>query len=177
MRITHRYIVIVISAVLFFSSIAEAQLPRKEFLTLGRILTLSKDIQPGDVFIDVLYNPNNPDSMRELKQIETLLTNGFKTPRNDFYINPISDASQINIDSKIIYLTKSLKDRQVEIASQTALNNQQLTITMHVPYIASGHCILGINIQNRVEIFINYEALIRSGLQFDTAFKFMVKYI
>lgn len=152
----------------------------QEFKAFAKILSLSKDVTPGDVSIGVVYDGSNATSQADLDAIKGIVGAAFKGAKHNISVEGISvaDLAAKGASKKVLVSTEGLSaDAQGQIHS-LAKSNQALTVSTDISSVEGGKIVLGIDVEGgAVKIIMNGNAYRDIGLNFDAAFEFMVQEI
>tara|TARA_Y100000296_G_scaffold22389_1_gene26467 strand:+ start:10432 stop:11013 length:582 start_codon:yes stop_codon:yes gene_type:complete len=147
----------------------------QEMAAIAKIISLSKDIPAGDATFSVVYDPSSDASKADLESLKSLIGGGYSAPKHTFKLEEVPVSGIGSIGSKIIFLTDGLSAGDQSSALNQGVANKALTVTTSLPYVENGNCVLGVDVGNNVNIIMNGEAFGKSNLDFDAAFKFMIK--
>lgn len=160
-----------------FQADALAATSEQEMAAIAKIISLSKDIPAGNATFSVVYDPASADSKADLESVKSLIGGGYKAPKHTFTIEEVPVSNIGSISSKIIFMTEGLSAADQTSALNKGVSSQALTVTTSLPYVQGGNCVLGVDVGDSVNILMNGSAYSNSKLDFDAAFKFMIKEI
>tara|TARA_R110000868_G_scaffold190862_1_gene434776 strand:+ start:73941 stop:74432 length:492 start_codon:yes stop_codon:yes gene_type:complete len=156
---------------------AYAETSPQELAAIAKIVSLSKDIPAGDAAFAVVYDPSSAASNADLAAIKGLIGDGYKAPKHMFKLEAVPVDNVSGSSAKILFMTEGLSgDAQKKILTR-GVANQALTVTTSLPYVEGGNCVLGVDVGSGVKIIMHSESYSASKLNFDSAFKFMIKEI
>ncbi|MCH2038434.1 MAG: hypothetical protein MK137_07580 [Rickettsiales bacterium] len=119
--------------------------------------------------MDVLYDPNNPDSEKHADTIINLLSNGVGSVIT-LTGNKISSLDDIS--SRIIFITRNTKPDYDSLIAKAA-QNQGVTVSTDEKCLENG-CVVVVKTQPSVDIFVSIDAANKTGTEFATAFSMMI---
>lgn len=160
-----------------FQADAVAATSEQEMAAIAKIISLSKDIPAGNTAFSVVYDPSSAESKADLESLKSLIGGGYKAPKHTFTLEEVPVSNIGSLSSKIIFLTEGLSAGDQSSALNKGVANQALTVTTTLPYVDAGNCVLGVDVGDSVNIIMNGGAFGQSKLNFDAAFKFMIKEI
>ncbi len=160
-----------------FQANALAATSNQEMAAIAKIISLSKNIPAGDATFSVVYDPNSAESKADLESLKGLIGAGYKAPKHNFKFEEVPVSNIGSVSSKIIFMTEGLSAGDQAKALDKGVANQALTVTTSIPYVQSGNCVLGVDVGDNVNILMNGASYAKSKLDFDAAFKFMIKEI
>lgn len=152
----------------------------QEFKAFAKILSLSKDVTPGDVTIGVVYDGSNSSSQADLDAIKGIVGGSFKGAKHNISVEPIAagELSAKGAGKKVLFATEGLSAATQSEIHGLAKSGQALTVSTDISAVEGGHVILGVDVDGgSVKIIMNGSAYREVGLSFDAAFEFMVQEI
>ncbi|MFT7144920.1 MAG: hypothetical protein ACI9TY_001315 [Alphaproteobacteria bacterium] len=156
---------------------AHAETSTQELGAIAKILSLSKDIPSGDASFAVVYDPASSASMAELNTLKGLMGASYKAPKHNLIIKEVPIDSISSISAPILFMTEGLSASAQQQTLDKGIASKSLTVTTSLNYVESGKCVLGVDVGSGVKIIMNSASFNASKLNFDSAFKFMIKEI
>ena len=142
----------------------------EELVILGRALSFMEPPLTGQIVVAIVYAAGNDTSRRDAEelagQIGVIRVAGL--PATAIVIS--SDLLAVAGFQLIITATGVDSEPVIEAARA----HRALCVTADVEAVHDGHCTMAIRSSRKVEIFINRDAAIQSGVDFATAFRMMV---
>jgi hypothetical protein len=160
-----------------FQADALAATSTQEMAAIAKIISLSKNVPAGDATFAVVYDPSSEASKADLESIKGLIGGGYKAPKHNFKLKEVPVSNISSIDSKIIFMTEGLNAGAQTSTLNKGIEKQALTVTTNISYVQNGNCVLGVEVGDNVNILLNSNSFSKSKLDFDAAFKFMIKEI
>lgn len=175
----HKKKLMLLSALSAFAiaSNAYAVTSEQELAAIAKILSLSKDIPSGEVTLSVVYNPSSDTSKADLDSLKGIIGSGYKGPKHNFTVSEVPVADIGSINSKVIFVTEGLSDASQASVHAKGIEKQSITVTTTLPYVENGKSVLGVKVDDSVNVLMHGDTFSKSGLKFDAAFKFMIKEI
>lgn len=156
---------------------AQAETSKQELGAIAKIISLSKDIPSGDATFAVVYDPASSTSMADLNALKTLMGASYKAPKHKLVLKEVPVGSIDGTSAPILFMTEGLSAASQQKTLDKGIANKALTVTTSLEYVDSGKCVLGVDVGSGVKIIMNSSAFNASKLNFDAAFKFMIKEI
>jgi len=151
----------------------EAAVTDKDLEVAVRAFSFAYGIEKGDISVEIVYNPGNPDSSGEAKRLQDLIqtTGTFANRKVSAEMVPL--ASMGSTKSKIAYITHGMqKDYDTILA--TARNNKLLTFSTDFQCVENSKCVMGVTGENIIKIEISRSAAAASGVEFSQALRLMI---
>lgn len=164
-------------ALMATSNQALAETSPQEIAAIGKIASLSKDIPAGDATFAVVYDPASAASKADLAAIKGIIGSGYKAPKHTFKIKEVAVGDVAGESAPILFMTEGLNAGAQKATLDKGIANKALTVTTTMPYVEGGNCVLGVDVGSAVSIILHSGSYAASKLQFDGAFKFMIKEI
>ncbi len=152
---------------------AHAEVTPVDLQIAARALGFMERPLSGNVRLGVVYDPAEDGSMANADAVVTSL--GARLKAGNLVFEPVA----VNIDAALIapvdvlFLPDGVEDRGMKIARATA-QRRLPCITLNVSEVQSGNCVLGIQVDPKVRIYVNRAAAAASDITFVSVFRMMV---
>ena len=123
----------------------------------------------GDIVMDILFDPNIPDSDAHAEEILSLTSNGIGSRVR---LTGKKIASPDDATSKIIFITRGISDMYVA-ALNKATEIGGLTVSTDETCLGEG-CVLVVKTSPSVEIIVSSEAVAKTKTEFAATFNMMI---
>ncbi|MCH2038359.1 MAG: hypothetical protein MK137_07200 [Rickettsiales bacterium] len=151
-----------------FTSISFAD-TKRDLETISKTISFIKNGPKGEVTMDVLFDPANPDSVAHADGVVELLSNGVGS-RVKLTGKKVSSVNDIT--SRIIFVTRGVNNMYQSIIDKAAQNNG-VTISTDENCLGNG-CVVVVKTLPSVDIFVSIDAAEKTGTEFATAFSMMI---
>lgn len=161
--------------VLLCSSPVEAKENTDVLVGIKTLSMLSREL-PESVTMGIVYDPDNPESKASAGAIKKILDDGVKTSEGTVVsgrLIPLAEIGQLK-DVNLAFVTKGART-QFDAIAQISVSNNILTMTTDIDCVRENKCILGIETQNAVQIYLSRAASEMAKIDFDSAFIMLVK--
>jgi len=162
-----------LAAAVVLAEPAQAGMTQKDIQVMARALGFTDKPPVGDVTIGIVYLPSSPQSAKEAEDLQKVLGDGLKA--GAIVLKPVlvkvDDAAGANVDAFL--LTEGVGAEASKVAAATKAK-QKPCITIDIPQVQSGACIMGIKSEPKVEIIVNKAAAADSGVGFAASFRMMI---
>ncbi len=147
-----------------------ASLQMNELQILGKALMFLEPRLTSQSSVAIVYSSGNVDSRRDAEALAGDL-NKMSLGGVSVTARVVGTAALRTANFQLI-ITAAGVDGEAVIAAANA--HHALCVTADVEAVRTGHCTMAIRANGKVEIFVNREAALQSGLGFATAFRMMV---
>lgn len=141
----------------------------KDFETIAKAVGFVNGGPSGDVTMDVLFDPANPDSVAHADEVVSLTSGGIGS-KVKLKGNKVSSASAAS--SKVIFITRGASSMYSAALSQAA-SNGGLTVSTDEACLGSG-CVMVVKTKPSVDILVSSAAAGTTGTEFASAFRMMI---
>lgn len=141
----------------------------KDFETIAKAVGFVTGGPSGDVTMDVLFDPSNPDSVAHADEVVGLTSGGVgsKVKLKGNKVSSVGSAS-----SQVIFVTRGASSMYGAALSQAAANGG-LTVSTDTACLGSG-CVMVVQTQPSVDILVSTAAAGTTGTEFASAFRMMI---
>ena len=136
---------------------------------ISKTVSFIKKGPKGEITMDVLYDPNNPDSEAHADQIVELSNDGVGS-KVMLKANKVSSADKAS--SRIIFVARGT-DHMHESVINKATENKAMTISTDKNCLGIG-CVVVVKTEPTIDIYVSVDAAERTGTEFATAFSMMI---
>lgn len=151
-------------------SLAHAADSIKDIKTIAKALGFIKGGPSGTLTMDILYDPNNPDSVKHADEIAALTA---RAVGSKVKLEGRKTASLNSATSQVIFITRGATSLY-NSALQKAVQNKGLTISTDEACLEIG-CVLVVKTKPRVDILLSTKAAEQTNTEFAAAFSMMIK--
>lgn len=139
----------------------------------ARALSFMEKPLSGRVRVGVVYSPQSPRSTSQAQQLRAQLGAGMKVGNLELVpvMVPLGDAKTAGVD--LFLLTEYVPPGEMSLAGISKAR-QIPCVTTDLAMVKNGSCIMAVSSKPKIEIIVNRNAAIDSGLRFATAFRVMV---
>ena len=166
-------IVLVLGAVLMPSDPARADVTPKDLQVMARALGFTEKPPTGEVTIGIVYAPGNPQSAKEAEDLQKLMGDGLKAGAMVLKPKLVKIDEAGGADVGAFLLTEGVGADASKLAAATKAK-QKPCVTIDIPQVQSGACVMGIKSEPKVEIIVNKAAAADSGIGFAASFRMMI---
>ena len=171
LKIMKNGIVFVLLIVLFCSdSVASFADAYRDVKAISRSVGFVVSGPIGDVSMDILYDPKNPDSLAHANEIFDAISNDTSEGKVNFIGRKITSPSDST--SKVIFLTRGTQG-MYDYALEKAAENAGITVSNDKNCLGVG-CVLVVKTDLYVDIAISTELAKQLGVKFSSAFRMIV---
>lgn len=152
---------------------ASAEISITDLQVAARALTFMEQPLSGRVRVGIVHSTRSPRSQSQAKSLATRLDSGLLVGSIELIpvLVPIEEARTAAVD--MFLLTEFVPPAFPEL-STISRQRQILCVTTDVAQVESGACTVAVRSRPTVEIIVNREAAVNSGVRFATAFRVMV---
>jgi hypothetical protein len=152
---------------------ADAAVTPVELQIAARALGFMEKPLSGNVRLGIVYDPADAQSRASANAVVKLLGTGLKAGSVVFLpvLTNIDQAMGAPVDA--FFLPGDVADPAKKISRATA-SRKLPCITLNIRQVRDGDCVLGINVDPKVEIYLNRAAAEDSGTTFVSVFRMMV---
>lgn len=143
---------------------------KKDMETIAKAIGFINGGPSGAVTVDVVYDGGNADSAAHADEVVGLLSGGVGS-KVKLTGNKISSAGAAT--SKVIFVTRGASS-QYGAALDKAIANGGLTVSTDQACLGSG-CVLVVQTKPSVDIMVSTAAAGKTGTEFASAFRMMIK--
>lgn len=170
------------AAIILLAALTFVQLPKAnaeplsslESRVMLKALTYVRGINmENGLTIALVYDENDPDSTQRAEIYAKNLTQNAHLAPVEINIIKIPD-----LNSKLppqVMVLPVLSEAKLKQVSQFAKQHQILSMTNDIDCVKKARCVLGVDVSHGVDIYLSEQAMLETGVDFDAAFKFMVK--
>lgn len=158
---------------------ANAATEAKEMQVVGKVAGFANSIDKSKpVQLGVVFDGANATSQADFDAVKGIIGAGLKTGKVTINFVPvaISELGSKVASVDMLFVTEGLSGKMAEINS-VAKNNKKLTVSTDMSCVETGNCLVGVDVSSGVKVFLNRASVDATGIEFDSAFKFMVKEI
>jgi len=141
----------------------------KDFETIAKAVGFVTGGPTGDVSMDVLFDPSNPDSVAHADEVVSLTSGGIGS-KVKLKGNKVSSAGAAS--SKVIFVTRGASALYGAALSQAA-SNGGMTVSTDEACLGSG-CVMVVKTQPSVDILVSSAAASKTSTEFASAFRMMI---
>lgn len=166
-----------LSALTVFSLSAEAVTEQKEMQVVGKVAGFANSInKAAPVKLGVIVDSTNATSQTDFDAVKSIVGTGLKAGKVTLEFVPVglSEISSKASSVDMLFVTEGLADKMAEI-NTVAKENKKLTVSTDMSCVETGNCLVGVDVSSGVKVFLNRASVDATGIEFDSAFKFMVK--
>ncbi len=150
-----------------------AEVTQMDLQIAARALSFMEKPLTGNVRLGVVYRPGDAQSIRRADAVAKLLGDGLTVGNVTF--RPVT----VNIDQAItapvdaFFLPDGLGAGAAKISEATA-KRKVPCITLDLPQVEAGYCVLGVKVDPKVQIYLNRAAAAQSDTRFASVFLMMI---
>ena len=172
---THRALVLGLLSVLF-SLPAKGEMTIAELQIAARALSFMERPLSGTVRMGIIYVPGDAASEHEADRVAQLLGSGLKAGNLLFtpVRVPVGEAGTAPVD--LFFLPDGIADRTGPVSAASE-KRKLVCLTLDIAQVEKGACVLGIQSNPKVRIYVSRAAAIASKSTFATVFMMMVSEI
>ena len=141
----------------------------KDFETIAKAVGFINGGPTGAIQMDVLYDPDNPDSAAHADEVVGLVSGGIGS-KVRLTGNKVSSVGAAG--SKVIFVTRGASS-MYGAALGKAVSNGGLTVSTDEACLGNG-CVLVVKTQPSVNIMVSTDAAGKTGTEFASAFSMMI---
>ena len=149
----------------------------KDLQVAARSLAFLTGRDVGRLRIAILYAPDVPASKEEADRLVAAIGTSLSTARVTLVpVSPVllSVGSLPELDGRdVAFVTSGLERYQAAIG-QAAAARKIVTVTADFSCVTSGHCVMGVHSEPRVQVVINRAAALATATQFAPGFRLLV---
>jgi len=167
-----RFTVFFFATILLLGTVAlkKAQAnPAKDIQTIALALSFMDDTPKGVMAMDILYDPNNPESVAHANEIAAVTKTGLGSKSLKLVGQKITSAADIS--AKALFVTRGSSALHAGILAR-AQETQAIPFSNHPACLGSA-CIFTATSNPKVDIFISISAAQTIGVEFSAAFAMM----
>lgn len=160
-----------------FSVSAEAVTGKKEMQVVGKVAGFTSSIEKSKaVKLGVVFDAANATSQADFDAVKAIVGAGLKAGKLTIEFVPVavSEISTKSASVDMFFVTEGLSAKMAEINS-VAKKDKKLTVSTDLTCVETGNCLVGVDVSSGVKVFLNRASVDATGIEFDSAFKFMVK--
>jgi ABC-type uncharacterized transport system substrate-binding protein len=152
---------------------AYADITTMDLQVAARALSFLDDPMTGRVRVGIVYSPDSPRSRSQAEQVGADMSDGLKVGNVVLVpiLVPIDEATAADVD--LFLLTEHMPPTDDRLAG-VSRSRQIACITTDLDQVRKGTCAIAVQSRPKIEIVVNRDAAIGSGLKFATAFRVMV---
>jgi hypothetical protein len=139
----------------------------------ARVLSFMDAPPSGNVRLGIVYAPGNEQSLQDASAVAKLLGAGLQAGNVVFIavLVPIDQVLTAPVDA--FFLPEGIGDQGRRIADATE-KRKIPCITVDLPRVQDGSCVLGLRTQPKIQIYLSRSAAARSNTAFASVFRMMV---
>lgn len=159
------------------SAQAFAATSAKEMQVVGKATSFATTIdKSAPVKVGIVYDAANAASKADFDAVMGIIGSGLKAGKVTLVAEPIA-AGEISAKAgsvQVLFVTEGMSSAYADV-SAAAKANKLLSISTDMACVESGNCLVGVDVGAGVKVLLNRAAVDAVGVEFDSAFKFMVK--
>ncbi len=152
---------------------ARADVTPKDLQVMARALGFTEKPPTGEVTIGIVYAPANPQSAKEAEDVQKLMGDGLKAGAIVLKPKLVKIDAVADADAGAFLLTEGVGAEASKLAAATKAK-QKPCVTIDIPQVQSGACVMGVKSEPKVEIIVNKAAAADSGVSFAASFRMMI---
>ncbi len=149
----------------------------KEMQVVGKATSFATTIdKSAPVKVGIVYDAANAASKADFDAVMGIIGSGLKAGKVTLVAEPIA-AGEISAKAgsvQVLFVTEGMSSAYADV-SAAAKANKLLSISTDMACVESGNCLVGVDVGAGVKVLLNRAAVDAVGVEFDSAFKFMVK--
>ena len=153
---------------------AQADVTRTDVQVAARALSFVSDPLSGAVRVGIVYSDDSARSLREARNLRSILGSGFRMGNIELMPVLIESAAAATADVDLFFLTEYLTETQTPRLLGDSTGRRILCVTTDLDQVRNGACIMGVRSQPKVEVFVNRAAAAASEITFSTVFRVMI---
>ena len=155
------------------SASLQAATSRNDLLVAARALGFMTSPLTGNLTAGIVYDPSIARSAADAKNIQSIMQGGFRVGNTTLtpVLVPISEAGSAS--AQLFILAEGTGGSASTLAS-ICIRRRMLCMTADINQVNRGSCALGVQSNPKVEILVNRNSAMRSGIEFSTAFRMMI---
>lgn len=174
MKTPRRILFSLLALVSFFCATPpQAQATNSKDLIVGiNALTVLKKKAENPVIVAIIYNPQNPDSIKDATAIQKAIQTGLETPQ-EYNLKPeiVSVENPTLLQTaQIAFLARGLTLDHFEKIADLTKRTKTLTMSTDLDCVRSNYCVLGIVSRPQVEIYYSPSAAHAAKIEFHDIF-------
>lgn len=160
------------------SQIAQAdEMSIKDLGVAARSLAFLAQRNTSELRTIIIYAPEQESSRREAEAIASILSNSFSAGKVRLIASAPVMIAASNLSAMenrdVAFVTGSLGAWHSTIAEASA-RRKIVTVSNDLSCVTSGHCVLGVRSEPRVQVIINRKLAERSSIEFAPGFRLLV---
>jgi hypothetical protein len=162
-----------LASIALFTLPSTAEVSATTLLIAARALSFLQHPLQGDVLVGIVYQPGNPQSALEARQLEAIMEDGFRAGTLVLRSRLVKLDELAGSNVGLYFLTSDLGPAATALAQSTGRLHVPC-ITTDIAQVRDGNCAMGVRALPRVEILVNRAAAAASGMTFSEAFRVMI---
>ncbi len=152
---------------------AHADVAQTDLQIVARALSFMRKPLVGDLRAGIVYAPENSRSSEDAEHVRKMLGDGLKV--GNIVLKPVL----VKLDElgsaqvELLFLTEGLGDAAARVA-EASHAKKILCITVDIPQVKNGTCVMGVRSHPKIEILVNRAAAVANGVEFSTVFRLMI---
>ncbi|MEX2494702.1 MAG: hypothetical protein WD448_01365 [Woeseia sp.] len=163
-----------LACTLVIASVTHADVTTTDVQVAARALSFISEPLSGRVRVGIVYAANSAGSRRQAQELQALLSRGLRIGALE--LQPVlleaADASSANVD--LFFMTEHMAADTAPKLRDNDFLGRTLCVTTDIEQVRRGACVLGIQSQPKVEVFVNRSAAMSQGITFSTVFRVMI---
>lgn len=123
--------------------------------------------------ISVIYNPLNAFSVKESQHIKSILIDLKKIKVGEIHVTtvPVGNINKV-VNSEVFFITQGMDDYFLKIREEVK-KKHIFTISNDVRCASSGCCVVALNYDEAVQVYLNEAVLNYLGFDIDATFRYL----
>lgn len=152
---------------------AHADITRTDMQVAARALSFVSNPLSGRVRVGIVYAANSPRSLRQARDLESMLAKGMKIGTLELQPVLVEYANAATSDVDLFFLTEHMAS-DITLKPSGDPKQQALCITTDIDQVRNGVCTLGVRSRPKVEVFVNRASAAANDITFSTVFRVMI---
>ncbi|TAL04369.1 MAG: hypothetical protein EPO08_01565 [Rhodospirillaceae bacterium] len=152
---------------------AWAAATQSDLVIAARALGFMENGPKGDVTVGIVYDPTSNQSVQDADGVQKILSEGLKV--GNLTLKPVMVKTDEIAAAKVglFFLTEGVGGDGMKVAVVEKTKHIPC-VTVDLPQVRNGACVMGVQSQPKVEILVNRAAAADSGMTFAAVFRMMI---